>query len=219
MTGIENHILELVRQVYDTIGWVGVVGLMAIESALIPLPSEITMPLAGWMLVQEKGYGFGLLLFAGLCGAVGNVIGSLVAYWLGAWGGRPLLERYGRYIFIDMRDLERADRWFTEHGEATVFFSRLLPVVRTFISFPAGVSRMNLTRFNVYTFVGAYLWSLGLAYGGYVLGQNWEEVRAVMRPFDLPIGLLIVGLVGWYVYRHVRRHRASATGSGGSVSE
>jgi membrane protein DedA with SNARE-associated domain len=212
MTGIESHVLELVRQIYDAIGWIGVVGLMAVESALIPMPSEIIMPLAGWMLVQEEGRGLPLLLFAGLCGAVGNLIGSLLAYWLGAAGGRPLLQRYGKYVLVDMRDLERADRWFSEHGEATAFFSRLLPVVRTFISFPAGVSRMNLTRFSVYTFIGAYLWSLALAYGGYVLGQNWERVREVMRPFDIPIGLVILGLMGWYVYRHVRRRSPADTG-------
>jgi membrane protein DedA with SNARE-associated domain len=207
MSGIENHLLEMVRQVYDAIGWIGVVGLMTIESALIPMPSEITMPLAGWMLVQERGHGLPFLLFAALCGAVGNLIGSLLAYWLGARGGRPVLERYGRYVLIDMRDLERADRWFNEHGEATAFFSRLLPVVRTFISFPAGVSRMNLSRFSVYTFIGSYVWSLGLAWGGFVLGQNWERVREVMRPFDIPIGLLCLGLAAWYVVWHVRRRR------------
>ncbi len=210
-TGIENQILELVRQMYGAIGWVGVVALMTVESALIPVPSEITMPLAGWMLVQEQGHGLALLLFAALCGAVGNLLGSLLAYWLGARGGRPVLERYGRWVLVDMRDLERADRWFSEHGEATAFFSRLLPVVRTFISFPAGVARMNLARFSVYTFVGAYLWSLGLAYGGYVLGQNWERVRDVMRPFDLPIALLVLALMAYYVYRHVRS-RAPAGG-------
>ena len=208
MEAIEQQLLEFVRQVYGTLGWPGVVALMAIESACIPLPSEIIMPLAGWMLIRDGGRDLSLLLLAGFAGALGNLLGSLVAYAVGASGGRTVLERYGKYILITRHDLDRADRWFARYGDAAIFFSRLLPVVRTFISFPAGVSRMNIWKFSLYTFLGAFPWSLGLAYGGYVLGEHWEQLRAVMRPFDIPIILAIVALVVWYVVRHVQRANA-----------
>ncbi|MDO8751665.1 MAG: DedA family protein, partial [Dehalococcoidia bacterium] len=210
MGSIENQLLELIARVYDAMGWPGVVLLMAIESASIPLPSELVMPLSGWMLIQAKGLSAWNVVAAGFYGALGNLLGSLVAYWVGAWGGRPLLERYGRYVLISRGDLERADRWFARYGSWAVFLSRMLPVVRTFISFPAGVVRMPLLRFCVLTFLGSFPWSLGLAYGGYVLGENWEALRRVMRPFDIPILLVLAVLVGLYVYRHVRHWRDEA---------
>ncbi|MBI4218724.1 MAG: DedA family protein [Chloroflexi bacterium] len=193
-------------------GWPGVVVAMAIESAAIPLPSEIIMPLAGWKLVLERGHGAWWLLLAGFYGAVGNLIGSWIAYAIGAAGGRPLLERYGRYVLITRKDLERADRWFRKRGELTVFVTRLLPVVRTFISVPAGVARMNLWKFSFYTFLGAFPWSLGLAWGGYLLGENWEDLREWMRPADYPILAILAIVVVWYIWhkvREVRREGAS----------
>ncbi len=210
LSGLENYILDLITRLYDSIGWPGVVLLMAIESANIPVPSEIIMPLSGWLLVQAKGLGLSHLLLAGFYGALGNVLGSIVSYWIGAVGGRPFLERYGKYLLITRSDLEKADRWFHRRGDLTVFVSRLLPVVRTFISFPAGVAHMNFPKFVLFTFLGAFPWSLGLAYGGYVLGQNWEDLRSVMRPFDIPILLLIAALVGWYVWRHLKHLREDA---------
>lgn len=180
---------------------------MAIESAAVPLPSEIIMPLAGWKLVLERGYSAWWLLLAALYGAIGNLIGSWVAYAFGAAGGRPLLERYGRYILITRKDLERADRWFAKRGELTVFVTRLLPVVRTFISVPAGVARMNFWKFSVYTFLGAFPWSLGLAWGGYKLGENWEALRDWMRPADYPILAIIALVVAWYIWHKVREIR------------
>ncbi|MBI3953406.1 MAG: DedA family protein, partial [Chloroflexi bacterium] len=121
--------------------------LMALESANIPIPSEVIMPLSGWLLVREAGLGWGGVFLAGFYGGLGCTLGSLASYALGAWGGRPLLERYGRYILVTRHDLDRTDRWFARYGDAAVFFSRLLPVVRTFISLPAGISRVNLPRF------------------------------------------------------------------------
>jgi len=187
-----------------------VVLLMAIESACIPLPSEIIMPLAGWMLIVDKGHGAPFILVAGLYGALGCVLGSLVAYWVGRWGGRPLIERYGKYLLISHRDLDTADRWFVRHGQLTVFLSRLLPIVRTFISFPAGVARMPLTRFIIYSFVGSFIWCLALAYGGYLLGDHWESLRNAIRPFDIPILIAIVVLIILYVYRHLKHVREEA---------
>lgn len=184
--------------------WPGVVAMMAIESAAIPLPSEIIMPLAGWMLVKDRGLGEAWLLLAAFCGALGNLLGSLLAYYVGAWGGRPLVLRYGRYLLISRHDLDLADRWFARYGNWTVFASRLLPVVRTFISVPAGVARMPVLQFSVYTFAGSFPWSLGLAWAGFLLGENWERIRDWMRPADIPIAVVVLLLIGLYVYRHVR---------------
>jgi len=202
---VEQHILNFIQQVYNAIGWPGVVLLMAIESACIPLPSELIMPFAGWMLIADKKLGVEYLLLAGLCGAVGNVIGSLIAYWVGAKGGRPFLQRYGKYLLISQHEIDIADRWFGKYGDAITFFSRLLPVVRTFISFPAGVSRMNIWKFILYSFLGAFLWSIALAYGGYALGQNWESIRNAMHPFDIPIVVIFVLLVALYIWHKLRK--------------
>ncbi len=177
---------------------------MAIESACIPLPSEIIMPLAGWFLVDARGLGVEWLLLAAFCGALGNLIGSLIAYAVGAWGGRPLLLRYGRYFLISRHEVEQAERWFARYGDRAVFISRMLPVIRTFISLPAGIARMNIWRFSILTFVGSFPWSLGLAWAGYLLGENWERIREWMRPADIPILIVLAALVAWYIYRRVR---------------
>ena len=201
----ERQLLIFIRHVYDVLDWPGVIALMTIESACIPLPSEVVMPLSGWMLIRERGLSALYNLAAGFYGALGCTIGSLIAYWVGARGGRPLLERYGKYILITRHDLDRADRWFERYGEWTIFFSRLLPVVRTFISFPAGVAKMHLGKFVIYTFVGSFPWCLGLAFGGYQLGEHWEQIRGVMRPFDVPIILALLVLVALYIRQHIRR--------------
>lgn len=179
--------------------------MMAIESAAIPLPSELIMPLAGWKLISDKGRGWDFILLAGLFGAIGNTIGSWVAYYVGLYGGRPVAEKYGKYILVSRHDLDLADRFFARWGNWAVFVSRLLPVVRTFISVPAGISKMPIWQFTLYTFTGAFIWSTGLAYGGYKLGANYEDLRAWMRPADYPIAAIILALVVWYVYRHIKR--------------
>ena len=207
---LEAQILHFIRSVYEAIGWPGVVLLMAVESACIPLPSEMIMPLAGWMLIADKGHGAAYIVMAGFYGALGCVSGSVVAYGVGSWGGRPLIEKYGKYVLISRRDLDTADRWFAERGQLTVFLSRLLPIVRTFISFPAGVARMPFIKFIIYTFVGSFIWCLGLAYGGYLLGDNWESLRNAIRPFDIPILIVIGVLVILYVYRHLKYLREEA---------
>jgi membrane protein DedA with SNARE-associated domain len=208
LEAFEHAVVEFLQNLFNSIGWPGVFIAMLIESACIPLPSEVTMPLAGWMLVLDKGLGWAGLMWAGLVGAVGNVVGSWVAYWVGQWGGRPFLEKYGRYVLISKHDLDRADEWFKKYGEAAIFFSRLLPVVRTFISFPAGVARMDLKRFTVLSFLGSFPWSLGLAWAGYVAGEHWERIRAIMRPFDIPIIIIILILVAVFVYRKLKSDRS-----------
>jgi len=202
---IEHALLDFITSTYDAIGWPGVIVMMAIESAAIPLPSEFIMPVAGWKLIEAKGLGWEWILLAGLFGAIGNTIGSWVAYYVGMYGGRPMAEKYGKYILVSRHDLDLADRFFARWGNWAVFASRLLPVVRTFISVPAGISRMPIWQFTVYTFIGAFIWSVGLAYGGYKLGENYDDLRAWMRPADYPIAAIILALVAWYVYRHIKR--------------
>ena len=206
MEAFEAWIVLQLEYLFNAIGWTGVVVVMALESANIPIPSEVTMPLSGWMLVQAKGLSaLQAIWLGGLWGAVGCTLGSVISYALGAWGGRPLVERYGRYFLIHEEDLERADHWFARWGDSAAFISRLLPIVRTFISFPAGVVRMNFARFTVFSFVGSFIWCGLLAWGGYHFGEHWEEVRALMRPFDIPIAFALLFLFGLYVYHHVQR--------------
>jgi membrane protein DedA with SNARE-associated domain len=207
MLAIEQVILDFIRNTYELIGWPGVIALMALESACIPVPSEIIMPFAGWMLIKEESLAVMFILLAGVYGALGNTIGSVIAYLVGMWGGRPLLERYGKYILVYRHDLEMADRWFVRSGSWSIFVSRLLPVVRTFISLPAGIARMNFVRFLVYTFIGSFIWSVGLTYGGYLLGVHWEQVRSVMRPFDPFFVIIIMAALAFYIYRHVKKAR------------
>ena len=207
MLGIETLFLEVISRVYETIGWPGVIFLMAVESAGIPFPSELIMPFAGWWLVQAKGGSHGLVLLAGFYGALGNLLGSWVAYWVSLKGGRPLLRKYGKYVLITQEEVGGSEVWFNKYGEWAVFFARLLPVVRTFISIPAGVARMNFWKFSVYTFTGSFPWCLGLAYGGFWLGENWEDLRAVMRPFDIPVLLVLAAAGGWFIFRRMRSIR------------
>jgi membrane protein DedA with SNARE-associated domain len=178
---------------------------MALESACLPVPSELIMPLAGWMLIKDNSLPVTYVLLAGIYGALGNTIGSAIAYAVGMWGGRPLLNRYGRYVLLSHHDLDTADRWFATKGSWIIFISRLLPVIRTYISLPAGIARMQFIKFSIYTFVGSFIWSTGLTYGGYQMGEHWEQIRAAMRPFDPLFIAVIIVLIALYIYRHVKR--------------
>ena len=194
------------------LGYTGIIFLMAIESACIPLPSEIIMPFSGYLVSRHEMN----LWLVGIAGAVGCVLGSLVAYWVGMYGGRPVIEKYGRYILLSRHDLDLADRWFAKYGEVIVFVSRLLPAVRTFIAFPAGVARMNLTRFVIYTFAGSLPWCIGLAYVGQKLGEQWDKddtLKTWFHRFDFVIGIVAVLAVTWWVWRHVKHSRMPAPSS------
>ena len=202
--GLEQHILNLINTVYNALQWPGVIALMAIESACIPIPSEIIMPLAGWMLIKDAGLPATFCLVAGIFGALGCTIGSIAAYVVGITGGRSFLNKYGKYILITPHDLDSADRWFNRNGDWAIFVTRLLPVVRTFISLPAGIARMKVPKFLIYTFIGSMIWCTALSYGGYLLGDHWEELRSVMRPFDPFIIAIIILFIGFYIYHHIR---------------
>lgn len=181
-----------------SLGYGGIVLLMAIESACIPLPSEIIMPFSGYLVFKQEFTLWGVAL----AGAIGCVLGSLLAYAIGAYGGRTLVYKYGRYVLISHQDLELADRWFARHGGITVFIGRLLPIIRTFIALPAGISRMSLTPFVVYTFTGSLIWCYGLAWIGVKLGENWRTLGAYFHKFDTVIAIVILVGVIWYVRRH-----------------
>lgn len=204
MQSVEQELLYFISYTYTLMQWPGVVALMAIESACIPFPSEVIMPFAGWMLIRDQSLPATYTLVAGVYGALGNSIGSALAYGAGMWGGRPFLEKYGRYILISHHDLDMADRWFNRYGSWSIFLSRLLPVIRTFISLPAGIAKMHFIKFLVYTFLGSFIWSAGLAYGGYRLGEHWEQIRAIVRPFDPIILAIIIVFIAFYIYRHLR---------------
>ena len=193
----------------SAMGYSGIVLLMAIESACIPLPSEIIMPFSGYLVSRGEMTLWGV----SVAGAFGCVVGSLVAYWAGMYGGRPFIEKYGRYILLSRHDLDIADRWFAKYGEIIVFVSRLLPAIRTFIAFPAGVAKMNLTRFCVYTFAGSLPWCLGLAYVGQKLGEQWDKddtLKTWFHRFDFVIGIVGVLAVGWWIWRHIKHSRAES---------
>lgn len=202
-TAILGAISAWIIGVISALGYGGVALLMAIESANIPLPSEVIMPFAGFLVAKGELN----LWLVGLAGGIGCVLGSIPSYYLGYFGGRPLIEKYGKYILISHHDLDLADRWFKNRGEITVFVGRLLPVVRTFISFPAGVSRMHFGRFVFYSFIGSLPWCLLLAFVGQKLGENWESLRGYFHGLDWVIlALIVIGIV-LYVYRHIKNSR------------
>ena len=210
-TNMVGRIIEILSvfivATISRLGYAGIVLLMAIESACIPLPSEIIMPFSGYLVYTGR---FNLWL-VGIAGAFGCVVGSLVAYWVGMYGGRPLIEKYGRFILISRHDLDLADRWFARFGEIIVFASRLLPVIRTFIAFPAGVARMNLKRFVIYTFLGSLPWCIGLAFVGQKLGEQWDKnptLKTLFHRFDFVIGIVIVLAAVWWVWRHIKHVRS-----------
>lgn len=198
-----HGLFRLIIIVINGGGYGGLAGLMALESACLPLPSEVIMPFAGYLVFTGR---FNLLLVATV-GAIGCNIGSAIAYEIAARGGRNSIERWGRWVLLDRDELDRMEHYFTRFGGITVLVCRLLPVVRTFVALPAGLAKMPRLRFHIYTFVGSWPWCFVLAYIGMKLGQKWDSdprLRAVMHKLDaVIIALLVVG-IGWYVWRRWR---------------
>jgi membrane protein DedA with SNARE-associated domain len=205
---LTDTLTTLITNLYVTLGLAGIVVAMALESCCIPLPSEIVMPLAGVMFVEGKllagvNFWLGLLLLA-LAGAIGCLIGSIAAYGIGYAGGRPLMLKYGRYVLISQHDADMADRYFQRWGSATAFFSRLMPIVRTYISLPAGITKMPLVKFCVFTFLGSFPWCFLLAYIGTVVGNNLAALTPIFRSFEVVIIIALVILLALYIWRHIR---------------
>lgn len=199
-------VAAFIISVISTMGYGGIVLLMAIESACIPLPSEVIMPFAGYLVFKGEMTLWGIAL----AGAIGCVIGSIPAYYVGMYGGRPLAEKYGKYVLISKHDLDMADRWFEKHGDIIIFIARLLPAVRTFIAFPAGVARMNMTKFIAYTFVGSLIWCWVLGYAGMKFGQHWEDLKMYFHEFHYVIIALGVIFAAWYVRRHFKNEQPTS---------
>ena len=209
LDALDAIVLPFLESLYERFGYIGVVIAMTIESCAIPLPSELILPFAGWSvsrgLIEPLTSSPWSYWPAVLAGVLGNTLGSLASYALGAYGGRPLVERYGKYLLISAHDLELAERWFARFGEATVFFSRMLPIVRTFISVPAGIARMPLWRFTLFSILGAVPWVMLLVWGGMQLGDHWLELKQSLKGLDYLVAAAIVAAVGIFIWRHVRR--------------
>ena len=197
-----EFITSWIIQLIQSTGYVGIFVLMTLESALIPLPSEITMPFAGF-LVQQGKLSFWFVVFAG---AFGNLIGSLIAYGLGYYLEEHLIlkhiRKYGKFLLITEHEYERSLHWLRKYGDAVAFFSRIMPAVRTFISLPAGIARMDFKKFCLYTFLGSLPWSFFLTYAGLIAGENWNELKVYFHKFDLVIGIIIILGAIWWIRRH-----------------
>lgn len=203
MEHIITILTNFIVQVISSTSYVGVGLLMAIESAAIPLPSEIIMPFAGFVVAEGHMTLWGIIL----AGGVGSAVGSAITYFIGLYGGRPLVERWGKYVLISKHDLDAADRFFAKYGPLSTFVGRLLPVVRTFISIPAGIAKVNFPKFLFYSFVGSLIWSALLGYVGFVLGPRWVELRQRFHWVDYVIIILIILGAVWWVLRHMKHRR------------
>lgn len=193
----------IATQTISSLGYAGIVVLMAFESMVVPLPSELVMPFAGFLAAQGE-FSLWLVIAAS---TVGSVIGSLLSYYMGLYGGKPLLKRYGKFLLLDEEDLEKTERWFARKGDRTILIGRFIPVVRHLISIPAGICRMDLRKFLIYTIIGATAWNGFLAWLGYILGQNWAEVRHYTEPLSYLVAFLLLAGGAWFVWRHVANHR------------
>jgi membrane protein DedA with SNARE-associated domain len=207
---IDRIVIPFLASLYGAVGYLGVMLAMAIESAMIPLPSELILPFAGFLVsdptkIEPLTHGAWNFWIVVVVATLGNTLGSLIAYAIGAWGGRPFLERYGKYLLIRPHEIEIAERFFARWGAQTAFFSRLLPIVRTFISFPAGVARMPIRTFVAYSTAGAFIWSALLVWAGVQLGKNWEEIRRLLQPFDLAIAVGVVVLAVVFLWLRLGR--------------
>jgi membrane protein DedA with SNARE-associated domain len=199
-------IVHFVTHVISLGGYAGIVALMGINSACIPLPSELIMPFSGYLVYLGR---FSLIGVAA-AGTVGSNLGSALAYWIGARGGRPLVERYGKWVLMSHRDLERMNWFFGKYGSITVLLARMMPVAQSFIAFPAGIARMPRLRFHVYTSIGSFAWYLCLAYAGMKLGVAWHtdpRFQAAFHRFHLGVEVALVAGIAWFVWSHLRRGR------------
>lgn len=214
---LDGPVRDLVTRIYEAVGYLGVALWVAIESVIIPIPSELVLPFAGFLVGEGgaieplTGQPWNLWLVI-LAGTIGATVGALIAYAIGAWGGRPIIERWGRYLGISPADLDRADDFFRRHGQAAAFFGRLIPVVRSLVSFAAGVGRMPVLRFTVFTFLGSLPWTAFLVITGSLLGSNWETVGGVLKRFEYAVlGVLAAIAIAWIWFRIVKPRRAGRT--------
>ena len=195
---------NLILDWISTYQYLGIMFLMALESACMPVPSEIVMPFSGYLVARD---GEMSMLGVVIAGSLGCTLGSIAAYIVGFYAGRPLIIRYGKYILIREKHLVTAEKWFARWGDKATFVARLLPVIRTVISLPAGIAKMDFRKFVFYSFVGSVPWTLMLAYAGYWLGPEWESIKGVFRGLDIVVVLAVIAVIVWYVYR-LRRNNS-----------
>lgn len=205
---LENIIASVSHLIMSFIGQTGYIGiflLMAAESALIPIPSEVTMPFSGYLASLGR---FNLYIVI-IVGALANLTGSLLAYWLGKWGERTFIEelikKYGKFLLISVDEFHRSEKWFRRYGQKIVFFSRVLPIVRTFISLPAGIAEMNVWKFTGLTLLGSLIWSGFLTYIGFALGKNWNSIEIYYRKFEFLIIFIVAALTVYYIYHKIKK--------------
>lgn len=201
MVEIISYISGWALEVIDKTGYAGIFLLSALESAAVPIPSEVVVPFSGFLAASGKFSILGVVAVATLA----NLAGSIVLFLIGKSGGRWILEHYGKYVLIHKKDLNTADKWFLKHGAATVFWGRMLPVVRTFISLPAGIANMGLTRFSLFTLLGALPWNFALALVGLKAGENWDLLHGYFRKADIFIVILVIVGAVWYITRHLKK--------------
>lgn len=213
---LNGPVREAVTELYNTVGYLGVAFWVAIETIVVPIPSELVLPFAGFLVGDGRsvepltGQPWNLLLVT-LAGTIGATAGALAAYGVGAWGGRPLIERWGRYLGIGPSDLDRAELFFERHGGPAAFFGRMVPVVRSLVSFAAGIARMPLGRFTVFTFLGSLPWTFALVFAGTQLGANWEAVGGVLKRFEYAVlAVLALSAAAWIWFRILKPRRARA---------
>jgi membrane protein DedA with SNARE-associated domain len=210
MSGLEQHLVNLVKDFLTTVGYPGVFLLMAVEGFGIPIPSELTMSFGGFLASSAGGDKFALVPVI-VAGALGEIAGGALAYALGFFGGRPLLLRYGRYVLLSEAELNKGEAWFGRYGSWVVLVTRMLPAIRSFIAFPAGVVRMPFWQFLLFSAIGSTIWCTLLAITGHTLGDHWQTVSNDIRPFDVPIAILLVLLIGFAVYKRVSAVRRESS--------
>ena len=200
---IFDYIGQLAIKKIEFLGYTGINLLMILESMVVPLPSELVMPFAGFLAEKGKMNLWLIIFFSSL----GSLLGSLISYYLGYYGGKRFVLKFGKYLLLNVTDLEKTERWFQKRGDKTIFFSRFIPVVRHLISIPAGIGKMNLKKFCLYTIAGATLWNSFLAYCGYALGENWNKIRYYSEYFSATITIILLFAGISFVYRHFKNKR------------
>lgn len=198
--GLTEFIVHWITNFIDQIGYLGLTILMALESMIAPVPSEAVMPFAGFLWFENRFSFFGIAIFS----TFGSLIGSLISYYLGAFGGRPIIRKYGRYFLLNEHHLQVTEKFFRKYGDKTIFFSRFIPIIRHLISIPAGIGKMKLIKFTVYTGLGAFLWNSFLAYLGYHLGHNWVLIKKFGEIIDIVLIFVILGLIIFFLYKRLK---------------
>jgi len=189
-----------ITSVISQIGYIGVFFLMVLESALIPIPSEVIMPFSGFLVATGEFN----IFYALIAGTLGNLVGSVIAYYIGSYVGRGLVLRYGKYMLLDEDHLDLSDRWFKKFGDKIIFVSRNLPAVRTYISLPAGISKMNVFKFSIYTLIGSIPWNFALLFAGILMGQNWDIILKYTAILDVIVVIVGLTFVVWFLKKRIR---------------